>query len=161
MCKKAVLCVLLSVVIALAAAPVPAQEKARDDMQVVIEKMRSDKRRLVADNMQLSEAQASSFWPVYDRFQDELFLLRARTLKMLGDYKDSYERMTNDTARKLLDEFMSIETVRLKLYRLYLPKFRKVLPEVKVARYYQIENKIHAALMYEIARTIPLVVTND
>jgi hypothetical protein len=65
--------------------------------------------------------------------------------------------MTNSTAKKLLDEYMTIETLGPKLRQAYLPKFRKVLPEVKVARYYQIENKIQAALMYELAAKIPLV----
>ena len=155
-----VLNVLMLAAIVMAATPVPAQENAADNMQIVLEKLRADKKLLVAENMQLTEAEAKSFWPVYERYQDELFLLRARTLKMLGDYADSYEKMTNDIARKLLDEYMNIETLRLKLHQVYLPKFRKVLPDTKVARYYQLENKIQAALMYEIARTIPLAKTD-
>jgi hypothetical protein len=76
---------------------------------------------------------------------------------LITDYADAYETMTNNTAKKLLDEYMTIETLGPKLRQAYLPKFRKVLPEVKVARYYQIENKIQAALMYELAAKIPLV----
>jgi hypothetical protein len=67
--------------------------------------------------------------------------------------------MTNDTAKKLLDEYVTIETLGPKLLQAYLPKFRKALPEMKVARYYQIENKIQAAVMYELAAQIPLVET--
>jgi hypothetical protein len=107
--------------------------------------------------MQLTEAEAKAFWPVYDQYQDELVLLRTRTAKLIKDYVDAYEKMTNDTAKKLLDEFTSIEALGPKLREAYLPKFRKALPETKVARYYQIENKIQAALMYELAATIPLV----
>jgi hypothetical protein len=154
-----VISLLMLAAVLMAAAPVPAQENAADNMQIVLEKLRADKKLLVAENMQLTEAEAKAFWQVYERYQDELFLLRARTLKMLGDYTDSYEKMTNDIARKLLDEYMNIETLRLKLHQVYLPKFRKVLPDTKVARYYQLENKIQAALMYEIARTIPLAKT--
>ena len=36
-------------------------------------------------------------------------------------------------------------------------RVRAVLPEVKVVRYYQIENKIHAALAYELGAKIPLM----
>jgi hypothetical protein len=154
---KVVLSVLLLTAMVLSGSPVPAQEDATDNMQIVLQKVRADKKLLVSENMQLSEAEAKAFWPVYDRFQDRLFHVRARTLKMLGDYKESCEKMTNADARRLLDEAMAIETLRLKLYQAYLPKFRKVLPETKVARYYQIENKVRAALMYEMARTIPLM----
>ena len=108
------------------------------------------------ENMQLSEAEAKAFWPVYESYQDELFLLRARTLKLLGDYAEAYENMDDDTAKRLLDEYMAVESLRVKLRQTYLPRFRDVLPDVKVVRYYQIENKIHAALMYELGATIPL-----
>jgi uncharacterized membrane-anchored protein YhcB (DUF1043 family) len=133
------------------------QEKQSDNMQIVIEKIRADKKLLVAENMQLTEAEAKAFWPVYDQYQDELFLLRTRTAKLIKDYTDAYEKMSNDTAKKLLDELMTIETLGPKLRQAYLPKFRKALPETKVVRYYQIENKINAALMYELAANIPLI----
>jgi hypothetical protein len=128
-------------------------------MQIVVEKIRADKKLFIAENMQLTEAEAKAFWPVYERYQDELFLLRTRTVRLIKDYADAYEKMTNDTAKSLLDEVITIETLGLKLRQAYLPKFREVLPEVKVVRYYQIENKINAALMYELAANIPFIKT--
>lgn len=158
--RKAVLSVLLLAAMVMAAAPVSAEEKAADNMQIVLEKIRSDKKLLVAENMQLSEAEAKSFWPVYERYQDELFLIRARTMNLIKEYEESYEKLTDDIARKLLDESIEIEALRLKLIQAYLPKFREVLPDKKVARYYQLENKVQAALMYELARNIPLAKTD-
>jgi hypothetical protein len=134
-----------------------SQEKASDNMQVVIEKIRADKKLLVAENMQLTDAEAKAFWPVYKQYQDELFLLRTRTVKLIKDYADAYETMNNNTAKKLLNEYVSIDAMGPKLRQAYLPKFRKALPEVKVARYFQIENKIQAALFYELAANIPLM----
>jgi len=134
-----------------------AQEKPADNMQFVIEKIRADKRLLIAENMQLTETEAKAFWPVYDQYQDELFLLRSRTIILVDDYATAYNEMTKETANNLIDEYMTIETLGLKLRQTYLPKFRKVLPAVKVFRYYQLENKIHAALMYEFAAKIPLI----
>ena len=136
-----------------------AQEKPADNMQIVLEKVRADKKLLVSENMQLTEAEAKAFWPVYDQYQDELFLLRTRTVKLIKDFSDAYEKMTNETAKKLMDEYITIETLGPKLRQTYLPKFRKVLPEVKVVRYYQIENKINAVLMYDLAKNIPLLET--
>jgi hypothetical protein len=139
------------------ASPVVSQDKPADNMQIVLEKIRADKKLLVAENMQLTEAEAKAFWPVYKEYQDELFLLRSRTVKLIKDYVDVYETMSNDKAKKLLEESMIIDSLGLKLRQAYLPKFRKALPEVKVVRYYQIENKINAALNYELATNIPLM----
>ena len=134
-----------------------AQDKPADNMRFVVEKIRSDKKLFIADNMQLAEAEAKVFWPIYDQYQDELFLLRARTIKLISDYAEAYEKMTDDTAKKLLDEVITIDTLGLKLRQTYLARFRDFLPDVKAVRYYQLENKINAALMYEFAATIPLI----
>ncbi len=141
---------------AIVAVPTFAQDKTADNMQIVIEKVRADKKLLVAENMQLTEAEGKAFWPVYDQYQNELFLLRVRAAKLITDYANVQEKMTNESARTLLDEYMTIESLGVMLRQVYLAEFRKVLPEVKVVRYYQIENKIQAALLYELARNIPL-----
>ena len=139
-----------------------AQDKPTDDdMQILIEKIKADKKLLVAENMQLSETEAKKFWPIYDEYQNELFILRMRSLKLIESYAENYKSMTNDIAKKLLDEYLTIERLRQKVREAYLPKFRKVLPEIKIARYYQIENKISALVNYELAKQIPLVKTDQ
>ena len=157
--KGLLLLVALLMIACLPSSMTMAQEKPADNMQIVLEKVRADKKLLVAENMQLTEAEAKAFWPVYDQYQDELFLLRSRTVKLINDFANAYEKMTSDTAKKLMDEYMTIESLGPKLRQTYLPKFRKVLPEAKVVRYYQIENKIQAALFYELAKSIPLAKT--
>ena len=139
------------------ASPAVSQDKPASNMEILIEKIRADKKLLVAANMELTEPEAKAFWPVYDKFQDELFLLRSRTARLIKDYAEASKDMNNEKAKALLDESITIESLGLKLRQSYLPKFRKALPEKKVARYYQIENKIQAALNYELAKEIPLV----
>jgi hypothetical protein len=155
--KKAIMITVLGLIMSVGGMPAFSQEKPSDNMQIVIEKIHADKKLLVAENMQLTDAEAKAFWPVYTQYQDELFLLRTRTLKLIKAYADAYESMNNNTAKKLLNEYMTIDALGPKLRQTYLPRFRKVLPEVKVARYYQIENKIQAALFYELAANIPLM----
>ena len=137
--------------------PALSEDKPADTMEIVHEKIRADKKLFVAENMQLTETEAKAFWPVYERYQDEQFLLRARTEKLIRDYAEAYERMTDDTARQLLDESLTIQSLDLKVRQAYLAEFRKVLPDVKVVRYYQIESKIQAVVIYELAANIPLI----
>jgi hypothetical protein len=142
---------------ALGGVPVFAQDKPADNMQIVREKVRADKKLFVAANMELTEAEAKAFWPVYEKYQNELFLLRSRTAKLINDYADAYKDMSDEKATALLNELIKIEALGAKVKKAYLPKFQKVLPAKKVARYYQIEQKIQAALYYELAVQIPLV----
>jgi hypothetical protein len=147
-----VLCVLFLCIV-----PVCAEEKPADTNQLVKEKIQADKKLLIAENMQLSEAEAKVFWPVYESYQKDLGKIVESTKKLIDNYAKNYQTMTDVTAKKLMNDMIVIENDRLKLRRTYLPKFRKVLSEKKVARYYQLENKIHAVVMYELAKIIPLV----
>jgi hypothetical protein len=155
--KGALISTIVLVIVFLAfAGNLASQEKTADNMQLLLEKVKADKKLLVAENMQLTETEAKAFWPLYDRYQDELFLIRARTAKLIKDYADVYRNVNDANAKRLLGEYIKIETLRLKLHKAYLPKFSKVLPAAKVVRYYQIENKVNAALEYELASRIPL-----
>jgi len=145
------------VMTALGAAPVLAQDKPADNMQIVREKIRADKKLVVAETMGMTEAEAKAFWPVYEAYQKDLAKINDRTIKLVDDYAESYGAMSDQAAKKLMDEYMAIETERLTIRQSYLPRFREVLPEMKVLRYYQLENKIQAVVSYELAASIPLV----
>jgi hypothetical protein len=134
-----------------------AQDKPADNMEIVKEKIRTDKKLLIATNMQLSESEAKTFWPVYEAYQAELGKLRDREVKLIEEFAANYETMSDGVAKNLLDDFLSIDSGHQKLRQSYLSKFRGVLPDKKVARYYQLESKIDAVLEYEMARRIPLV----
>jgi len=133
------------------------QDKQADNMQVVREKIRADKKLFVAEVMGLKESESKGFWPVYESYQKDLSRVNDRTLKLIQDYASHYPNMTNEAAKKLVDDYLSVEGERLKIRQSYLPKFRQVLPEIKVARFYQLENKIQAAVNYDLAAGIPLV----
>ncbi len=134
-----------------------AQNQPADNMEIVKEKVRSDKKLFIATNMQLTEAEAKAFWPIYDAYQAELGKLMEREGKLIEKFAASYETMSNDAAKSLLDEALSIDASHIKLRQSYLAKFRGVLADTKVARYYQLESKIDAVVGYELARRIPLV----
>ncbi len=141
------------------AVPAVAQtQPTSTDMQILADKVKADKKALVAQNMELTEAEAKSFWPIYDAYQQDLQKINNRLAQTIVAYADAYNKgaVDNATAKKLLGEALAIQKSELKLQQTYVPKLEKVLPEVKVARYIQIENKIRALVRYELASKIPL-----
>jgi hypothetical protein len=74
-----------------------------------------------------------------------------------GSFINSKGPIPNDTAKKLMNEVLSIEAAEVKSKHSYADKIVKVLSATKTARYIQIETKIRAALKYELAQQIPLV----
>ena len=141
------------------AIPAGAQDKAADNMQILQEKIKADKKLLVAENMGLTESEAKAFWPVYDQYQNDLTAINQRMIGLIESYAGDYraQSMTDEKAKKLINEFVSIGKAEGALNESYVPKLSKVLPPKKVARYLQIENKIRAVIKYNLAGEIPLV----
>ncbi len=137
--------------------PMATQEKPADDMELIREKVRADKKLLVSTNMELTEAEAEKFWPIYDRYQVGLDRLVDRQLEIIQTFARNYESMSNPIAKQLLEDYLLLEDDRFALRQSYLPKFREVFSERKVARYYQIENKIQAIIDLDLAANVPLV----
>lgn len=141
----------------LGAGTVLAQDKPADNMDIVREKARTDKKLVVATALNLTEGEAKAFWPVYNSYQSDMIAHYDRVFKFVDAYAKSYESMSDENATQLLGEFLSLETDYIALLNSYVPRFRRVLPPVKVARLYQVENKMRALVDYEFARTIPLI----
>jgi len=134
---------------------------ADTNMQILIQKIKADKKLLVASNMDLTDAEGKKFWPLYDAYQKELMQLNQHLAKTIKEYADAYNAgkgtISNDKAKKLLNEALSVEEGEVKLKRSYADKIGKVLPATKTARYIQIENKVRAVVKMELAQQIPLV----
>lgn len=145
---------------ALMATAVFAQDKPADNnMQILLDKVKADKKLVVAANMDLTDAEGKAFWPVYDSYQKDLQAINDRLGKTILAYADAYNNktLTDPLAKQLSDEALAIDQDELTMRKTYAARLGRVLPAKKVARYLQIENKIRAALRYDLATGIPLV----
>ena len=152
--KAAILC------FAALAVPAFAQDKPSDtNMQILLDKVKADKKLVVAANMDLNEAEGKAFWPIYDAYQKDLQAINDRLAATILAYADAYNKnaLTDDVARRLTNEALAIDQDEITLRKTYASRLNKVLAAKKAARYLQIENKIRAAVRYELATGIPLV----
>jgi hypothetical protein len=147
-------------VVALTAIPVFAQDKSADtDMQILLDKVKADKKLVVATNMDLSDAEGKAFWPIYEAYQKDLQGINDRLATAILTYADAYNKnaLTDELAKRLTNEALAIDQDEITLRKTYAAKLDRVLPAKKAARYLQIENKIRAAIRYDMATGIPLV----
>ncbi|PYR40867.1 MAG: hypothetical protein DMF95_32435, partial [Acidobacteria bacterium] len=112
---------------------------------------------LVAVNLRLTDEEAARFWPVYDRYQQDLAGVQDRLVKVIDDYTASFRNLSDEKAMKLVEDYLAAEADRAKVRRDHLAEFAKTIPGRKVARFYQIENKMDAVVRYDLAATIPVV----
>ena len=140
-------------------APAWTQDKPADNTQILLDKIKADKKLLVAKNMDLTESEAQAFWPVYDQYQQQLANFNQRIGKVIETYAAAYRSnsLTDEEAKKLINEYVAIEKGEAAVKEYFVPKLQEVLPPKKVARYLQIETKIRAVVKYELADQVPLV----
>jgi|SRR5579872_1774990 len=141
------------------AAPAMSQTVGATNMDILREKIKGDKKLLVAQNLNLTDAEGAAFWPVYDAYQKDLQQINQRLAAAINAYADAYNSgpVANETAKKLLDEMLAIDEAEIQLKKATAAKAVAALPAMKAARYIQIENKIRAAIRYELAANIPLI----
>ena len=129
------------------------------NMQILLDKVKADKKLVVAANMELTELEGKAFWPIYDAYQKELQVINERIGKTILAYAEAYNNksLTNAQAKQLTDEVLAIDQDEITLRKTYAARLGRALPGTKAARYLQIENKIRAAIRYDLAAGIPLV----
>ena len=159
--ERSIFVVILAAALALGAANAPAQMSETDALQQLRADIQADRQAVVAANLKLTDAEGAAFWPVYREYRGEIAKVGDRLQKLIQDYARVYDTATAEQAKLLVDEMMAIQRADLTVKEAFLPRLRKVLPEIKVARFLQIENELDAVTRLGLAADMPLIGTTS
>ena len=118
--------------------------------------VRSQKKQIVAENMELSDLEAEKFWPVYDRYAGELSKIYDTKIALLNDYAENYDGMTGEQAENYIRNRAEVEQSIMQLRLKYIPEFRKVLSGRQTALFYQLDCRLGLAIDVELVQ-VPLI----
>jgi hypothetical protein len=135
--------------------PVMAQQE-RDVIELIKTQVGTQRQALVAENLQLTEEESTSFWPVYRSFHSERDKLVDRRIKLLMEFRDNFDGLSEEQSKKLLDDYIALQGEQLALRKKWVKNFRAVLSEKTTLRYFQIENKLDAIIDFDLAQVVPL-----
>jgi hypothetical protein len=127
------------------------------EVGILLDSIRANRKALVAVNLELSDEQAKSFWPLYDKYLSELGQNQEKVAAVIEEYTKSFASLPDDKAAQLTKDYLAAEAGRVQLRQTYLPQFEKVVPGRTVARLYQLENKLDAVIRYDLAGRIPVI----
>ena len=133
-----------------------AAQSTNDENQALLSQIQTDKRAIVLKGLELTDSESAAFIPIYDEYEAERKQLADRTIALLDKFVANYDSMTDDAARSILKDWVSLEDSRLDLTKKYAKRFEKALPAPKVLRFVQIENKLDTAVEMEAVRLVPL-----
>ncbi len=127
-----------------------------DEIAAVRSVAQSDRKTIVDHAMLLTPQESTAFWPVYNKYREEVTRVNDQLVKVITDYAAQRDTLTDAQANKLVTDYLAFEQNFLDLRKKYLKQFTAVLPMTKVARFYQIENKLDVLQRLGLASEIPL-----
>jgi len=158
--RAGALCALLTPALALAADKPVVHEKFSDlepAIQMLRQEVGKDRRDLVKANMLLTNSEAARFWPIYDEYRAEMNKIGDKRVKLITDFAANRNSMSEDEGMRLLKERIDIEKEKNDLRGDYVKKFNKELSARTTARFFQIDQKLDAAVEAALAAKIPLI----
>jgi Spy/CpxP family protein refolding chaperone len=134
----------------------PSQPNLDDFIELLRKDVRSQKKQIIAENMDLSDSEAEKFWPVYDQYAAELSRIYDTKIALLRDYAENYSSMTGEQAENYIRKRAEVEQSIMQLRLKYIPAFRKVLSGRETALFYQLDWRLGLAIDVELVQ-VPLI----
>jgi hypothetical protein len=142
---------------------VPRAETRERNLRAYVELLRSDIRTqkvaVVSQMMQLTEAEETSFWPIYREYEFELSKLNDERLRLIESYAENYDQLTDAKADELMLKALDLESRRTALKTKYYSQLKKSLSARVAARAVQVEHQIELLVDLQIAASLPIAST--
>ena len=128
------------------------------DLQLLRQDLRTQKQKLIADNLPMTETEAIKVWAIYNRYTGELRQINDEKFRLVKQYGEQWRTMSNDEAliyiRRWLEVDQQVQALRLK----YVPEVSQVLPGKKAATFFQLDRRISMMMDLQLSSQLPLAV---
>jgi hypothetical protein len=125
--------------------------------QLLRQDIQTERVALVGGAMGFTSQQASAFWPIYEEYEVELEQIGDRQVALILEYARTFESMTDEKARELGTEVLSIQEQRTALLRSYFERFDQAMGPIIATRFLQVENQLNNLIQVQVAADIPLI----
>jgi len=130
-------------------------------LELLRKDIRSIKKQLIAENLTLTDSEATKFWQVYEQYSAETERINDTKTAVIKEYSEDYGTLTDDQADNLIRRWLDTDIEQTKLRQQYVPIFRKVLPGKKAATFFQLDRRISMMIDVQLTSQLPLVQSQD
>ena len=155
--KKAFATVALAILALADSSRAVAQDPADEDIKLFRKDLRSLRKQIIAANMSLSDTEAEQFWPLFERYTQELVAKQDRKYALLKEYAENYTTMTDEMAEKYVRGRADVDEGILQVRLKYLPLFRKILSGKSAALFFQVDWRLGLIMDLQLASQTPLI----
>lgn len=144
------------------AQPAAPQDKSQhvlsaQELDMLRKDIRSQKKQLMAQNLKLSDSQATKFWPVYDQYTAELVKINNKKYATIQQYADQFGTLTDDQALSLIQQWLTVDTQVSQLRAKYLPIVAQAVGGKQAATWAQLDRRLQMMIDLQLGSRVPLV----
>ena len=142
------------------AAQTPSDNSAQSidqDIDLFRKDVRSQKRQLIASNLQLTDQEAVKFWPLYDHYTADLVKINDAKYAAIKEYASSYSTLTDDQATGLVRKMLGVDQSVAELRLRYTSIFNNVIPGRKTAMFFLLDRRLVMLIDLQMAAQIPMI----
>ena len=126
-------------------------------LEIVRSTIKTERKALIAEVMQLSDTENIPFWEVYNEYDEKHYKLNTEYFNVVMDFADNFDNMTAEKATQILNIANKHDIDEAKLAKTYTKKMMKVISPQKTLRFFQAMNKIQVMIDAQLAAEIPLL----
>ena len=130
---------------------------SNQDLDLLRKDLRSKRKQLIAQNLKLTDAEATKFWPVYDQYVSELIVINDKKFGLIQEYADNWGKLTNEQSLSFIRQWLDADIATAQLRQKYVPIVSKVLDGKKSATFFQLDRRIAMMIELQVSSQMPLV----
>ena len=134
---------------------------SNQDMDLLRKDLRSQRKQIIAANLQLTDTEATKFWPVYDQYTAELISINDRKFALIQEYADNWGKLTNEQSLSFIQQWLDLDIEIAQLRQKYVPIVNKTLEGKKAATFFQLDRRIAMMIELQVSSQMPLVQQQD
>jgi Spy/CpxP family protein refolding chaperone len=127
------------------------------DLTLMRQDIRSKKKQLIAQNLKLTDTEATKFWPIYDQYTAELVKTNNKKYATIQEYADKFGTLTDEQATTLMRQWMEVDVSAAQLRAKYLPIVSQAIGGKKGATFAQLDRRVSLMIELQLASQVPLV----
>ena len=127
------------------------------DLDLLRQDLRSQRKQLIAAYLNLTDTEATKFWPVYDQYVSELIAINDKKFGLIQDYADNWGKLTNEQSLSFIRQWLDADIATAQLRQKYVPIVSKILDGRKSATFFQLDRRIAMMIELQVSSQMPLV----
>ena len=127
------------------------------DIALLRRNLRSEKKKIIALNVPLTETEATKFWPVYDEYAAEMTRHYDEFYSIIKEYAANQKTLTDPQALSMIKRWAAIQVELSQTRQKFIPVVEKVITGRKAALFFQLDRRLYALMDLQISSQIPLL----